>query len=102
MMEIQKFTDPFQTAKGETRASVVLKSLKTLWVNTGTRCNLSCENCYIESNPKNDRLVFFGMEDLVPYLDEIEDNHWATREVGFTGGEPLLNPQIIPMLRESL
>ena len=43
-----KFRDPFVTAKGETRASVALRALDTLWFNTGTLCNLTCANCYIE------------------------------------------------------
>ena len=52
-----KFRDPFTTAKGETRATVALRSLDTLWFNTGTLCNLTCANCYIESSPRNDRLA---------------------------------------------
>ena len=43
-----KFRDPFVTAKGEARAQVALRSLDTLWFNTGTLCNLTCRNCYIE------------------------------------------------------
>ena len=34
------------------------KALETLWFNTGTLCNLTCRNCYIESSPRNDRLVY--------------------------------------------
>ena len=82
----EKFMDPFVTAKGETRASVALKNLKTLWFNTGTRCNLSCENCYIESNPKNDRLSFLTVEDVQHYLNEVKENDWGTEEIGLTGG----------------
>jgi MoaA/NifB/PqqE/SkfB family radical SAM enzyme len=54
----RKFQDPFLTAKGERRAQVALKALDTLWFNTGTLCNLTCQHCYIESSPKNDRLVY--------------------------------------------
>ena len=43
-----KFRDPFTTAKGDARATVALRSLDTLWFNTGTLCNLTCRNCYIE------------------------------------------------------
>ncbi|HBL93293.1 MAG TPA: radical SAM protein, partial [Hyphomonas sp.] len=35
-----KFSDPDVTAKGETRASVGWTGLKTLWLNTGTLCNI--------------------------------------------------------------
>ena len=53
-----KFRDPYQTADGSVRAQVALERLDTLWFNTGTLCNLACENCYIESSPTNDRLVY--------------------------------------------
>ena len=43
-----KFRDPLITAKGERRAHVALARLETLWFNTGTLCNLTCKNCYIE------------------------------------------------------
>ena len=52
-----KFRDPSVTARGETRATVALRALDTLWFNTGTLCNLTCRNCYIESSPRNDRLA---------------------------------------------
>ena len=48
------------TAKGEPRASVAFVGLTTLWVNTGTLCNITCANCYIESSPRNDRLVYIS------------------------------------------
>ena len=53
-----KFSDPHVTAKGELRAYAPFKSYETLWFNTGTLCNLTRENCYIKSSPKNDRLVY--------------------------------------------
>ena len=49
---------PNVTAKGEPRAVVPFRGYETVWFNTGTLCNLACHNCYIESSPKNDRLVF--------------------------------------------
>jgi len=101
-MPATKFADPFVTAKGETRAHVTLNALKTLWVNTGTQCNLSCENCYIESSPTNDRLTYFKAEDLQGYLNEISSQNLKTEEIGFTGGEPFLNPHIIALLEMSL
>jgi len=97
-----KFRDPAITARGEKRARVALKALATLWVNTGTLCNLSCQNCYIESSPKNDRLAYFRADDLRAYLDEIAALGWPTAEIGFTGGEPFMNPYILPMLADAL
>ena len=53
-----KFRDPDWTASGERRAQVPLQALRTLWINTGSLCNIECRNCYIESSPENDRLVY--------------------------------------------
>jgi sulfatase maturation enzyme AslB (radical SAM superfamily) len=97
-----KFKNPVLTATGEPRASVTLKQLGTLWFNTGTLCNITCRHCYIESSPRNDRLSYLTVEDIRPYLDEIERDGWGTREIGFTGGEPFMNPQIVEMLEECL
>ena len=96
----EKFVDPFVTADGSTRASVNLVQLETLWFNTGTLCNLACTNCYIESTPSNDRLVYISLDEVKGYLDEIETLKLATDEIGLTGGEPFMNPDIIPIMEE--
>lgn len=98
----EKFSDPLVTAKGERRAWVDLKEIKTLWLNTGTLCNLACANCYIESTPKNDRLVYLTHAEVVSYLDEISREKLTTEEIGITGGEPFMNPDIIPIMGECL
>ncbi|MBI2505302.1 MAG: radical SAM protein [Candidatus Latescibacteria bacterium] len=99
---LAKFRDPDLTVEGEPRAFVPLQRLETLWFNTGTLCNLECAHCYIESSPRNDRLVYLTPDDLKVYLDEIERGGWQTREIGFTGGEPFMNPHLIDMLEECL
>jgi len=97
-----KFRDPHRTAKGEQRATVVLKRLRTLWFNTGTLCNLTCRNCYIESSPKNDSLIYLSAAEVSEYLDEIERDGLGTEEIGFTGGEPFMNPEFPAMLEDAL
>lgn len=97
-----KFVDPFITAKGEARASVTLSKPETLWFNTGTLCNITCANCYIESSPTNDALVYLTRADVLPYLDEIEALGWPIREIAFTGGEPFMNPEMAGMMEAAL
>jgi hypothetical protein len=97
-----KFRDPLVTAKGEPRAHVALRALETLWFNTGTLCNLTCQNCYIESSPKNDRLVYLSAAEIARYLDEIELLGLGTELIGFTGGEPFMNPDLPAMLEDVL
>ncbi|NIP13265.1 MAG: radical SAM protein [Pseudomonadales bacterium] len=97
-----KFADPTTTAEGKPRASVAPTRLSTLWINTGTLCNLTCENCYIESSPTNDRLVHISRGEVRAYLEEIAESNLGTDEIGFTGGEPFMNPDIMGMLKDSL
>jgi len=97
-----KFRDPATTAKGEPRATVALERLETLWFNTGTLCNIECGHCYIESGPGNDRLAYLSVAEVERYLDEIATLGWPTREIGFTGGEPFMNRDILPMLEAAL
>jgi hypothetical protein len=95
-----KFRDPLVTAKGEQRAQVAMTKLATLWINTGTLCNLACRTCYIESSPRNDALVYINLAEVESYLNEALT--LGTREIGFTGGEPFMNPDMIGMLEAAL
>jgi predicted phosphodiesterase len=80
-------------------ATVAFEQLETFWVNTGTRCNLACEGCYIESSPRNDSLAYFRRSDLAALLATAPP---TLATVGFTGGEPFLNPDLPAMLDDVL
>ena len=97
-----KFKDPITTADGSTRAFIEAKRIKTLWFNTGTLCNIECKNCYIESSPKNDRLVYITFEEVKLFIDEAIDKNLGTKEIGFTGGEPFMNEDVLKMIEYSL
>jgi hypothetical protein len=98
LLDPAKFADPWRTAKGEERAHVTFTGWRTLWFNTGTLCNITCANCYIESSPRNDRLIYLTPDDVAPFLDELT----GPIEIGFTGGEPFMNPHIIALLDGAL
>ncbi len=98
----RKFKDRRVTAGGEPRATVHLARLETLWFCTGTLCNLACRNCYIESSPRNDALAYLTTVEVVEYLDEIERERLSTRTIGLTGGEPFMNPDVVPILEAVL
>lgn len=97
-----KFRDVLVTARGEERALVGFRALETLWFNTGTLCNVTCRNCYIESSPRNDRLAYLSAAEVAAYLDEIGRDGHATRLIGFTGGEPFMNRELPAMLEDVL
>ena len=95
-----KFDHPHTTAKGEKRAWVPMTGLDTLWLNSGTLCNIACEHCYIESTPTNDRLIYLSFDHALPYLDEAKE--MGTREIGITGGEPFMNPDMLDIINAAL
>jgi hypothetical protein len=70
--------------------------------NSGTLCNITCANCYIESSPKNDRLVYLSAAEVSTLLDELLRDGSGTSEIGFTGGEPFMNPEFLGILRATL
>ncbi|MBL4766660.1 MAG: radical SAM protein [Rhodobacteraceae bacterium] len=100
--ETGKFQDPLVTADGQKRASVALSNPGTLWFNTGTLCNIECVNCYIKSSPTNDALVYMTATEVSDYLDQIKERDWPIQEIGFTGGEPFMNPDLMAMTRDAL
>jgi hypothetical protein len=73
-----------------------------LWFNTGSLCNITCVNCYMDSSPKNDDLAHLSLNDVTPYLDEIKAEGFGVEEIAFTGGEPFMNPNLISMLDQVL
>lgn len=100
--ERRKFHHRSRTADGQVRASVPLVEPSTLWFNTGTLCNIECVNCYIESSPRNDALAYLSLDDVAQFLDQITQRNWPVNEIGFTGGEPFMNPDAPAMLRLAL
>lgn len=95
-----KFQNPDVTADGQQRASISLARLETLWLNTGTLCNLECAGCYIESSPRNDRLAYLSLGEAETFFDEAAS--LGTSQIGITGGEPFMNPEIMAILGAAL
>ena len=83
-------------------ARVELAALETLWINTGSLCNLACAACFMESTPRNDSLAYMSAAEVAGLLDEIARDGFGTRVIGFTGGEPFLNRDLPAMLADAL
>ncbi|HKZ41492.1 MAG TPA: radical SAM protein, partial [Candidatus Hodarchaeales archaeon] len=69
---------------------------------TGTRCNISCTHCYVNSSPENDSISYLQYSTFKRFLDEALEKDFPKLEIYFTGGEPFINPEILEMLGESL
>ena len=83
-----KFSNQNITAKGEARARVALTHPETLWFNTGTLCNIKCVNCYIDSSPTNDALVYITADEVSYYLKQLITRNWQVREIGLPVASP--------------
>lgn len=80
---------------------VELRSLDELWFQAGgTLCNLSCSHCFISCHPQNHTFSFLWLESVKRFLDE--SRTLGVKEYYFTGGEPFLNREILPILKETL
>jgi organic radical activating enzyme len=80
---------------------VPFRTLRALWFQlTGTICNLECVHCFIACSPTNHTLKFLDPETVYRYLEEAAT--LGVREVYFTGGEPFLHKQLLPILERSL
>jgi len=67
--------------------------LDSLWIQVaGLSCNLRCTHCFNASGPGNRELPVLSREDVRTLLDEAEAA--GVRDVVFTGGEPLLHPEM--------
>ena len=102
LLDPRKFRDPDVTADGERRAVVALTRLRTLWFNTGSLCNIACANCYMESDPRNDRLAYITRAEVGVFLEEIAATALPVEEIAFTGGEPFMNPDLTAILDDCL
>lgn len=95
----EKFKEAKVTSDGSERGYVDFQQLETLWFNTGSQCNIDCENCYMESSPTNDTLVYLSKDEILSYVEEGQKLFKDFHTVGLTGGEPFLNKDIIPIIK---
>jgi len=92
-----------KTDAGIDRITITRKTLRTLWVNTGSQCPYQCPTCHLQSSPTNKALAFMTTKDLQPYLNEFARlTHSFTSTVAFTGGEPFMNPHFLKILHSTL
>ncbi|MBV8518663.1 MAG: radical SAM protein [Acidobacteria bacterium] len=80
---------------------VPLVALDTLWFQVaGTLCNIACTHCFISCSPTNHAHELLTLADVEPLLAEARV--LGVREYYFTGGEPFLNRELLPILEATL
>lgn len=80
---------------------VAFRELREVWFQiTGTLCNLACRHCFNASGPHAPWLKSLDAGTVRRYIAEAES--LGAREFYFTGGEPFLHPEILPLLADAL
>jgi hypothetical protein len=75
--------------------------LTTLWIQiTGTWCNLECTHCINASGPRDPWLPALDTDTARRAIADAE--RLGVKEIYFTGGEPFLHKDILPLLAASL
>lgn len=67
-------------------------------VSVTNACNLACPICFTYNRP--DRLYFMPPEEMRRTVDWIIESSGPVDLINVTGGEPMLHPQILDLLRE--
>ncbi len=89
-----------KTTGGDPRGFIEPSGLKELWFHTGTVCNLRCPDCFEQSKPGDQRLEMVTFEDVRPFIDEAVE--LGVEQFSFTGGEPFVTRDILPILDYAL
>jgi molybdenum cofactor biosynthesis enzyme MoaA len=80
---------------------VPMLALDTLWFQVaGTICNIECTHCFISCSPTNHSHEMMSLADVQARLDEARQ--LGVREYYFTGGEPFMNRDMLPILEATL
>jgi molybdenum cofactor biosynthesis enzyme MoaA len=80
---------------------VTLRALDTVWFQVaGTICNIECTHCFISSSPRNRSHEMMTLAEIEPRLAEARE--LGVKEYYFTGGEPFLNREMLPILAATL
>ena len=85
---------------GNPRGYIQPRCLKELWFHTGTVCNLRCSFCFEGSKPGDNRLNFITRAEIEPFVQEAL--LFGAEQFSFTGGEPFVIPEMVPILDYAL
>jgi sulfatase maturation enzyme AslB (radical SAM superfamily) len=92
---------PVVTIGGLTAPLAPFVHLTALWIQvTGTWCNLECTHCLNASGPKEPWLKPLASETARAAI--VDGERLGVKEIYFTGGEPFLHKDILPLLQLSL
>jgi AdoMet-dependent heme synthase len=101
MAPIRRVSLPLLGAKPDDAPVAPFVRLTTLWVQiTGTWCNLECTHCINASGPRDPWLPPLDAETIRQAIRNA--GALGVKDIYYTGGEPFLHPDILPLVAFSL
>jgi radical SAM/Cys-rich protein len=81
---------PFDKHVSSSASPLRAQGIKTLQINVGRRCNMSCRNCHVEAGPER------GEQMSKAVLQQCLDiaRHSTVTTIDVTGGAPEMNPHL--------
>jgi molybdenum cofactor biosynthesis enzyme MoaA len=102
-MTIESTPDFIPAGRGENQPppSVPMRALDTVWFQVaGTVCNIACTHCFTSCSPANHAHEMLSLAEVETRLAEARQ--LGVREYYFTGGEPFMNRDMLPILAATL
>ncbi|MFP6616653.1 MAG: arsenosugar biosynthesis radical SAM (seleno)protein ArsS [Candidatus Hydrogenedentota bacterium] len=93
-----KFSTDFDSrvSTGRIRGLFAAPALKTIQVNIGLICNLTCTHCHVNSSPKRtEEMDWPTMERILKLADDLN-----VQTIDITGGAPEMNPHFERFITE--
>jgi len=73
---------------------LVSDGIRSIQVNLGLRCNLTCRHCHLEAGPGREEVMEWPVMESILRLAR----HFPGCLIDLTGGAPELNPHLIPFI----
>ena len=89
--------DTFNLLKSKKFPSIFRKSIDTLQINLGYKCNQSCFHCHVNASPDRKEIM---QKDIVDDCLEFIDQN-KIKSIDLTGGAPELNPHFRYLVRQA-
>jgi len=88
--------DSYPLLKNIPFPSINRKTLQTLQVNLGYRCNLQCNHCHVGASPYRKEVMSEStIEEVIEFVDK-----YQIKQVDLTGGAPELHPQFLYLVKK--
>lgn len=87
--------EPFAEVLARHGLKLVRTKTRTLQINVGYLCDLSCRHCHLEAGPhRTEVMAMATMDDIINYA-----SRFAFDTIDVTGGAPELNPHITSLIQ---